>query len=93
MKDVTLDGETLDLSVLPERDVEFLRALARRASEDHEDYASLASSVFGPCAHPLKGNMRVTREVHGTLLFRAAEDIVDRAAIRLGLLAHDGSAS
>jgi hypothetical protein len=37
--------------------------------------------------------MRVTREVHGTLLFRAAEDIVDRAAVRLGLLAHDGSAS
>lgn len=88
MKYQLLNGETLDLSALPREDMEFLMALMRRAMVD-EDYFSLERAVCGPAAHPLKGGARVTREIHDSLLFRVAEDIVDRAGIRQGALAPD----
>lgn len=88
MKYQLLDGETLDLSALPRDDLEFLLALMRRAMED-EDYFSLERAVCGPGAYPLKGSARVTREIHDSPLFRAAEDIADRAGIRQGALAPD----
>lgn len=85
-----LDGETLDLSELPQEDLEFLFTLMRRSLEE-EDYFSLERAVCGPGAHPLKGSARVTREIHATLLFRVAEDIVDRAGMRQGVLAPDAA--
>lgn len=88
MKYQLLNGETLDLSALPKEDLEFLLALMRRAMED-EDYFSLERTVCGPGAYPLKGSARVTREIHNSPLFRVAEDIVDRAGIRQGVLAPD----
>lgn len=87
MKYKLLSGETLDLSKLPKADIEFLLDLSRRAME--EDYFSLERAVCGPGAYSLKGSRRVTREVHATPLFRAAEDIVDRVGIRQGALAPD----
>ncbi len=83
-----LNGETLDLSPLPKQDVEFLLDLMQRAMND-EDYFDLERRVCGQGAYTLKGSVRVTREVHDTPLFRAAEDIVDRAGIRQGALAPD----
>lgn len=83
-----LGGDLLDLSALPKKDLEFLLTLMRRAMED-EDYFSLERAVCGPGAYPLKGSARVTREVHDSPLFRVAEDIVDRAGIRQGVLAPD----
>ncbi|HVE82721.1 MAG TPA: helix-turn-helix domain-containing protein [Myxococcales bacterium] len=88
MKYQLLNGETLDLSSLPKGDLEFLLALMRRALED-EDYFSLERAVCGPGAYPLKGGARVTHELHASPLFRAAEDIADRAGIRQGMLAPD----
>lgn len=83
-----LNGETLAISTLPKADMEFLLDLMHRVMED-EDYFSLERSVCGPNAYPLMGSPRVTREIHDSLLFRAAEDIVDRAGIRMGVLAPD----
>ena len=83
-----LNGETLDLSALPKQDVEFLLDLMQRAMHD-EDYFDLERRVCGQGAYPLKGSSRVTREIHETPLFRAAEDIVDRVGIRQGALAPD----
>ncbi len=83
-----LNGEKLAISSLPKADMEFLLDLMRRAMED-EDYFSLERRVCGSNAHPLKGNPRVTREIHDSLLFRVAEDIADRAGIRAGVLAPD----
>ncbi len=81
-----LNGDTLDLSRLPRQDVEFLLDLMQRAMSD-EDYFDLERRVCGRGAYPLKDSARVTREVHDTPLFRAAEDIVDRVGIRQGALA------
>jgi excisionase family DNA binding protein len=83
-----LTGQSLDLSALPRGDVQFLLDLMRRALED-EDYFELERRVCGVGAHPLKGSPRVTREIHDTALFRAAEDVVDRVGIRQGVLAPD----
>ena len=88
MKHEILDGGELDLSGLPQDDVEFLLDLRRRAEND-EDYFGLDRRVSGPRAYPLKGSDRVTREIHDTPLFLVAEDIVDRAGIRQGVLAPD----
>jgi excisionase family DNA binding protein len=88
MKHQLLNGESLDLSVLPRDDMEFLFALMQRAMED-QDYFSLERSVCGPGAYPLKGHARVTREIHDSPLFLVAEDIADRAGIRQGILAPD----
>lgn len=81
-----LGGETLDLAALPKEDVQFLLDLMRRAMND-EDYFDLERRVCGPGAYPLRGTPRVTREIHDSLLFRVAEDIVDRVGIRQGSLA------
>jgi len=86
MKYELLNGETLDLSPLPKQDVEFLLELMQRAMND-DDYFDLDRRVCGQGAYPLKGAPRVTREIHDTPLFRAAEDIVDRVGIRQGALA------
>jgi excisionase family DNA binding protein len=83
-----LNGETLDLSPLPKRDMEFLLDLMQRAMSD-EDYFDLERRVCGQGAYPLKESRRVTREIHDTPLFRAAEDIVDRVGIRQGAIAPD----
>jgi excisionase family DNA binding protein len=88
MKHELLNGETLDLSEISREDMEFLLALMRRAMQD-EDYFSLERAVCGPGAYPLKGSARVTREIHDSLLFRVAEDTVDRAGIRQGVIAPD----
>ena len=88
MKYDLLNGEQLDLSALPKKDVTFLLDLMQRAMND-EDYFELERSACGKGAHPLKGSPRVTRQIHDTPLFRAAEDIVDRAGIRQGVLAPD----
>ncbi|MHC4933965.1 MAG: helix-turn-helix domain-containing protein [Planctomycetota bacterium] len=83
-----LDGVVVDLSKLPKRDLQFLVELQQRALQD-EDYFELERAVCGKGAYPLKGSPRVTREIHDTLLFRVAEDIVDRVGIRQGVLAPD----
>ena len=88
MKYELLNGESLDLSSLPKRDIEYLLDLMQRAMND-EDYFDLERHVCGKGAYPLKGNARVTREIHDTPLFCAAEDIVDRVGIRQGVLAPD----
>lgn len=88
MKYELLDGETLDLSPLPKQDVEFLLDLMQRAMNEN-DYFDLERLVCGKGAYPLKGGSRVTREIHDTPLFRAAEDVVDRVGIRQGALAPD----
>lgn len=83
-----LGGETVDLAALPRKDLEFLLGLQSRAVAD-EDYFELERAVCGKGAYPLKGSPRVTREVHGTLLFRVAEDVVDRVGLRQGVIAAD----
>ncbi len=83
-----LNGEDLTLAELPRADMEFLFDLMRRAVGD-EEYFSLERSVCGPGAYPLKGAGRVTAQIHRSLLFRVAEDIMDRAGIRQGFLAPD----
>lgn len=85
-----LNGDTVHLAALPKGDLAFLIDLQRRAMEN-EDYSDLERSVCGPGAYPLKGSPRVTSEVHRTALFRVAEDIAYRVAIRQGVMApnHD----
>ena len=83
-----LNGETLDLSRLSRGDMEFLLGLMGRTTAE-EDYFSLERSICGPGAYPLKGSPRVTPTIHDSLLFRIAEDIVDRAGIRQGVIAPD----
>ena len=81
-----LDGDVIDLGMLPREDLAFLLDLQRRAMED-EDYFDLERAVCGPGAYPLADSPRVTREVHRTALFRVAEDIAYRVGIRQGVLA------
>lgn len=81
-----LDGERINLAKLPKEDLAFLLDFQRRAMED-EDYFDLERTVCGPKAYPLKGSLRVTREVHRTPVFRVAEDIAYRVGIRQGVLA------
>jgi excisionase family DNA binding protein len=81
-----MNGEVVDLGGLPREDLAFLLDLQRRAMEE-EDYFDLERSVCGPGAYPLKGSLRVTREVHDSPLFLAAEDITYRAGIRQGVMA------
>jgi hypothetical protein len=88
MQYVLLNGDEVDLAALSREDTEFLLDLMRRAMVD-EDYFSLERSVCGPGAYPLKDSPRVTREIHASPLFRVAEDVVDRAGIRQGVLAPD----
>ena len=88
MKYELLRGEVLDLSTLAREDMEFLLDLMQRAMGD-EDYFELERRVCSQGAYPLKSSRRVTREVHDTVLFRVAEDIVDRVGFRQGVLAPD----
>lgn len=88
MKYELLNGKPLDLSSLPKKDVEFLLDLMQRAMND-EDYFELERGVCGKGAYPLKSSPRVTRQIHDSLLFQVAEDIVDRVGIRQGVLAPD----
>lgn len=81
-----LNGELIDLGKRPREDLAFLLELQRRAMED-EDYFDLERAVCAPGAYPLKGSSRVSSAIHRTPLFRVAEDIVDRAGIRQGVLA------
>jgi len=83
-----LSGESVDLSALPKNDMEFLLDLQRRAIEN-QDYFELERSICGKGAYTLKGSPRVTREIHETLLFRVAEDVVDRVGLRQGVIAPD----
>ena len=71
----------MDLSLLPRQDVEFLMGLMQCEMSDAV-YVNLERRVRVPDAYPLKGSARVTREIHSTLLFRIAEDIIDRAGVR-----------
>lgn len=83
-----LDGRSVELSALPKRDLAFLFELQRRAMQD-DDYFELERSICGKGAYPLKGGPRVTREIHDSLLYRVAEDVVDRVGLRQGVLARD----
>jgi excisionase family DNA binding protein len=83
-----LNGEEIDLSPLPKKDLEFILHLQRRAIDD-EDYFELECSICGKGAYPLKGSSRVTRAIHDSLLFRVAEDVVDRVGLRQGVIAPD----
>jgi excisionase family DNA binding protein len=81
-----LNGDAVDIELLPKEDLAFLLDLQRRAMEG-QDYFSLAFEVSGAGAYPLKGSPRVTRDVHESPLFRVAEDIADRTGINQGALA------
>ena len=83
-----LKGELINLGNLPKNDLAFLLDLQRRAMEN-EDYFQLERSICGPGAYPLKGSPRVTSKIHQTLLFRVAQDIVDRVGIQQGVIAPD----
>lgn len=83
-----LNGDSVNLSPLPKKDMEFLLDLQRRAFEN-QDYFELERSICGKGAYPLKGSPRVTREIHDSLLFRVAEDVVDRVGLRQGVIAAD----
>jgi excisionase family DNA binding protein len=83
-----LSGDLVEIGRLPKKDLSFLIELQRRVMED-EDYFTLERAVCGQGAYPLKGSPRVTREIHGSALFRVAEDIVDRTGIRQGVMAPD----
>jgi excisionase family DNA binding protein len=85
MKYKLLDGERVNLSTLPKKDLQFLLDLQRRAI-DGEDYFELELMVCSSGAYPLKGSPRVTSAVHATVLFRVAEDICFRVGLRQGIL-------
>lgn len=84
MKYQLLDGETVNLSTLPKKDLQFLVDLQRRAI-DGEDYFELELLVCSSGAYPLKGSPRVTSAVHATVLFRVAEDVCTRVGLRQGV--------
>ena len=83
-----LSGESVVLTSLSKNDMAFLFELYGRALAD-EDYFGMERSVCGEGAYPLKGSARVTREIHESLLFRVAEDVVDRVGLRQGVIAPD----
>ncbi len=80
-----LSGKEIDLGALPKKDLEFLVDLFNRAMND-EDYFDLQRLICGKGAYPLKGSPHVTREIHESILYQAAEDIVDRVGIRQGVI-------
>ena len=85
MKYKLLNGDMVDTSELPEDDLQFLLHLQNRAM-DGEDYFELLRTICGPSAYPLKGGLKVTREVHDSILYRVAENIVDRVGIHQGVI-------
>jgi len=87
MKYRLLERTTLDLSALPPEDLAFLLDLMQRAFAG-EDFFALERLVCATGAYPLRGG-RVTRAIHDSVLFRVAEDIVDRVGIRQGTVAPD----
>jgi hypothetical protein len=80
-----LGGKEINLESLPKKDLEFLVDLFNRAMSD-EDYFDLQRLICGKGAYPLNGSPRVTREIHESALYLAAEDIVDRVGIRQGAI-------
>ncbi|MBI3726451.1 helix-turn-helix domain-containing protein, partial [bacterium] len=54
---------------------------------EDQDYFDLERSICAKGAYPLKGSPRVTREIHDSLIFRVAEDVVDRVGLRQGVIA------
>lgn len=88
---VFLDGTSVSLLDLlqadtGEVDLAFIMWLMQQAWHEGRSYSGLRARIAGPNAWPLKGSHRVTREIHETLLYRIAEDIVDRAGIKQGAL-------
>lgn len=90
-----LDGKKLDLMMITDygrnsaegtADFLFLIYLYQEALKNRP-YSELRFLIAGPGAYPLKGSERVTKEVHESLLYRIAEDIVDRVGIRQGMVA------
>ena len=75
-----LSGEILKLTELTIEDWAFLFDLMSQAFYD-KPYPQLRLLIAGKNAYPLKGNTRVTTEIHSTILYRVAEDIVDRTGI------------
>lgn len=88
MKYQLLKGDEVDISELPRQDVDFILSLYAQAI-NNVDYFDLMREISGPGAYPLKGSPKVTREVHDSLLYRVAEDIVDRVGINQGAILPD----
>lgn len=83
-----LSGETVSLGWLNDGDMVFLETLKEHADEG-EDYFSLIQRVRGRGSYVLYNfDGKVTEEATQTVLFRVANDIVERAGIRQGRLFH-----
>lgn len=85
-----LSGERISIGWLSESDKVWLDQL-RVDAENGDDYFILLRSVRGRGARPLRGDSRLTPEIAQSALFRAAEDIVERAGIRQGCSLSPGS--
>ncbi len=83
MRFTLLDGETIDASRLSRRDLEFLLDLLWRTLAD-QPASEVGVLVAGHGAYPLKGRERVTTRVSSEPLYRVANDIFIRLAIRQG---------
>lgn len=82
-----LDGTSTSLDALEHQDLQWLLQLMQYAAHKEVPFMKLRSILAGPYAYALKGSQRVTKEIHDSLLYRIAEDIVDRAGIEQGYLA------
>lgn len=78
-----LSGENVSTCRLRENDREWLEWL-REEAENDVDYFILLRTVRGRGARPLKGSWRLTPEIAQSVLFRVAEDIVERVGIQQG---------
>jgi len=85
-----LSGEKLSTGWLSENDNKWLEELKQNVAND-DDYFILLRSVRGLGAYPLKGAERLTPEVAQSVLFRVAQDIVERTGIRQGYSLPPGS--
>lgn len=83
-----LKGENVDLDRLSKADLAFLVHLSQRAIAD-EDFGVLVLAVKGRGAYPRRGRRWVSLRLQEADIYRVAEDIVDRAGIRQGMIAPD----
>ena len=78
-----LSGERVSLGWLNPTDMTFLEGL-KAAVESGHDYFELLMGVRGKKAYPFKGAAKLTPEIARSVLYRVAEDIVERAGIQQG---------
>jgi excisionase family DNA binding protein len=79
-----LNGERISIGWLSERDMTFLEGL-KVAWQQGDDYFELLRAVRGKNAYTFKGAKKLTPEVAQSVLFRVAQDIVERAGIKQGV--------